>query len=90
MTETSIMTVTHVRPAAPEDGLCVDCKKNAHKYIKKNRYLCLYCWDRDAAPSLSHLTDAELDAHALELKNSVERAKVKAQLINTNSALGFK
>lgn len=90
MTKTSIMTVNKVRPPLPADGLCVDCKKNTHRYIKKNRYLCRYCWDRDAAPHLTHLTDEELDEYAAELKRSVEQAKVKAQLINASSAVGFK
>jgi hypothetical protein len=89
MTETITATTT-TRPAPPADGLCVDCKKNSHKYIKKNRYMCRYCWDRDAAPHLAHLTDEQLDEHSLELRRSVENAKIKAQLINTNSALGFK
>lgn len=88
MTETSLMTVTNVRPAPPQNGLCVDCEKNAHKYIKKNRYLCRYCWDRDATPHLAHLSDVELDEYAAELKRSTERAK--AQLINASSVVGFK
>jgi len=90
MTETTTMTVIANRPPLPEDGLCMDCKKNTHKYVKKNRYLCRYCWDRDAAPHLAHLTDEELDEHAAELKREVEQKKIKAQLINTNSAVGFK
>jgi hypothetical protein len=90
MTETSVMTITEVRPPLPEDGLCVDCKKNLHKYVKKNRYLCRYCWDRDEVPSLAHLTDEQLDEHSAELQRSIEKAKVKAQLINTNSVVGFK
>lgn len=85
---TEIMTVVQNRPPAPSDGLCVDCKKNEHKYIKKHKYVCRYCWDRDEYPELISLTDAELDQRREKVLAYVKTQKIRDQMINVPK-LGF-
>lgn len=81
------ITSVVVRPDPPVDGLCMDCKKNKQRYIRKNRYLCKHCCNRDENPSLANLTDEQLD-EMLREQQSTQRVKV--QLINANSTVGFK
>jgi hypothetical protein len=73
------------RPPQPETGTCEDCNKNNFRYIKKNRYLCRYCWDRDEYPQLITKTDEELD---LLRQENLAKDNKKYEIINTSN-LGF-
>lgn len=74
------MLIKVPRPAPPTNNLCEGCYKNILKYIRKNVYVCKYCWDRAQYESLRELTDEQLD----EMYRST-----LAKLQEKNSRRGF-
>ena len=78
-----------VRPPIPDDNLCENCKKNIQQYIKKNRYLCRYCWDRDEYSYLANLTDQELDTLKTENLKKIYEDNKSTNIVNTKSLMGF-
>lgn len=76
---------TPPRPPIPLDNLCQDCNRNEQRYIKKNRYLCKYCWDRDEDLRWACLTDAELDT--LREANRVSASKTTRSIVNIGNVM---
>ena len=78
---------TRVRPQAPADGLCEDCHKNNHKYIRNDNFLCLYCWERREHLEYKDLTDEELENKRQESIKKLSSKKNRG-IINTSN-IGF-
>ena len=82
------MLVARVIPMAPPDNKCELCHNHNHKYLKNDKYVCNYCWDRMEHIEYEDKTDKELDEIRAEGLNRLQKHRGRGIINAVNIGFG--